>query len=193
MKKLAVAFFISFVAMQMFAIDAFDITATKKTVSSRKSEAQSLPRGESRRTEDHVVYEFQVRLKTTSVHPPLKARWQVLLETAEGQIKAAEQGEKMLDITFGQSVTLTTDEVPLFGREWQGRRNPGTIEDTIAGYGIQILDASGTVLSEKYGPNSIQQYIKWNQQTRQRQKSPTDVPPHFRKRIDLRRKRALEQ
>lgn len=137
------------------------IKATAKTVNQTKGTEQDLPRGKSRSVEKNMMYKFDLQRLSTQGSDELSVEWMVLIEKAEGRTQPATMGQKSLAIPFGQSASFETESFMLLGREWRGGPNPGTVEDTIAGYGIRVMAPDGTVVAEKYDPASTKSRIDW--------------------------------
>ena len=143
------------------AAENITIKATAKTVSQTKGAEQDLPRGKSRSVEKHMLYKFDFQRLSTQGAAEFSVEWMVLIEKAEGRTQPATMGQKSLAIPFGQSASLETEPFMLLGREWRGGPNPGTVEDTIAGYGIRVMAPDGTIVAEKYDPASTKNRIDW--------------------------------
>lgn len=143
------------------AADLVTITATKKTVDEIKGTEQDLPRGKSRAIEKYVLYRIELQSTSTKPLMELSVEWMILVEGAGGNVFPGTMGQKAVDLPFGQKVTLETATVKLLGREWHGGPSPGTVEDTIAGYGVRVIAADGTVLGERYEPASARVRIDW--------------------------------
>ena len=141
--------------------DNIAIKATAKTVTQSKGTEQDLPRGKSRAFEKHLIYTFDLQSLLTQGPTQFSVEWMVLIEKAEGRTQPATMGQKSLTIPFGQSTSFETESFILLGREWRGGPNPGTVEDTIAGYGIRVTAEDGTIFAEKYDPASTKSRIDW--------------------------------
>lgn len=158
------------------------IKATAKTVDQTKGTEQDLPRGKSRSVEKRMIYKFDLQRLSTQGPNEFSVEWMVLIEKAEGRTQPATMGQKNLTVPFGQTASFETESFILLGREWRGGPNPGTVEDTIAGYGIRVMAADGAVVAEKYDPVSTKSRIDWKllqasavkpgQFIRQRQQTP---------------------
>jgi hypothetical protein len=166
------------------AAETIVIKATAKTVDQVKGAEQDLPRGKSRSVEKHMLYKFDLQSLSTKGSTEFSVEWMVLIERSEGPTQPATMGQKSVSIPFGQSASFETEAFLLLGREWRGGPNPGTVEDTIAGYGIRVLAQDGTIVAEKYDPASAKSRIDWKLlqapavrpgQLRPRQQLP--VPP----------------
>jgi hypothetical protein len=163
------------------------IKATAKTVDQTKGTEQDLPRGKSRSVEKHILYKFDLQSLSTQGPTEFSVEWMVLVEKAEGRTQPATMGQKSLAIPFGQTASFETESFMLLGREFRSGPNPGTIEDTIAGYGIRVMAPDGTVVAEKYDPASTKSRIDWKllqapavnplQFLRQRQQLPGKMRP----------------
>ena len=172
------------------AAENITIKATAKTVSQSKGAEQDLPRGKSRSFEKNMIYKFDLQRLSTQGPTEFAVEWMVLIEKAEGRTQPATMGQKSLAIPFGQSASFETESFMLLGREWRGGPNPGTVEDTIAGYGIRVMAEDGTVVAEKYDPASTKSRIDWKllqapairpgqfirQRQQQMQMSPGEMP-----------------
>ena len=141
--------------------DNIAIKATTKTVSQSKGAEQDLPRGKSRAFEKQLIYKFDLQSLLTQGPTQFSVEWMVLIEKAEGRTQPATMGQKSLAIPFGQSASFETEPFMLLGREFRGGPNPGTIEDSIAGYGVRVMAPDGTVVAEKYEPASAKSRIDW--------------------------------
>jgi hypothetical protein len=156
------------------AAENIAIKATAKTVTQTKGSEQDLPRGKSRAFEKHMLYKFDLQSLSTQGATEFSVEWIVLIEKAEGRTLPATMGQKSLAIPFGQTVSFETESFILLGREWRGGPNPGTVEDTIAGYGIRVLAPDGTVVAEKYDPAASKSRIDWKLLQAPK---PAKVPP----------------
>ena len=141
--------------------ESIAIKATAKTVSQSKGAEQDLPRGKSRAFEKHMIYKFDLQRLSTQGSSDFAVEWMILIEKSEGRTQPATMGQKSLAIPFGQSASIETESFMLLGREFRGGPNPGTIEDTIAGYGIRVMSPDGTLVAEKYDPSSVRDRIDW--------------------------------
>lgn len=143
------------------AVDRFNITATRKTVSQSKGTEQDLPRGKSRSVEKDVVYRFDIQCLAAQAPGSASAEWMVVVEGAGGRFFPGTMGQKGVELAPGRPATIETEPITLVGREWRGGPSPGTVEDTIAGYGIRLLGSDGSLLAEKYDPSSVKSRIDW--------------------------------
>lgn len=159
--RLASILALAMVAGGARAADLVTITATKKTVDQIKGTEQDLPRGKSRATEKYILYRFDLQGASTKPLSDISVEWMILVEGAGGNVFPGTMGQKAVDLPFGQKVTLETATVKLLGREWHGGPVPGTVEDTIAGYGVRVIAPDGTVLAEKYDPASAKMRVDW--------------------------------
>jgi hypothetical protein len=137
------------------------IKATAKTVNQTKGAEQDLPRGKSRSVEKNMIYKFDLQRLSTQGPAEFSVEWMVLIEKAEGRTQPATMGQKSLAIPFGQTASFETESFMLLGRERRSGPNPGTVEDTIAGYGIRVMAPDGTIVAEKYDPASTKSRIDW--------------------------------
>jgi hypothetical protein len=137
------------------------IKATAKTVSQSKGAEQDLPRGKSRSFEKHMMYKFDLQRLSTQGPTEFSVEWMVLIEKSEGRTQPATMGQKSLAIPFGQTATIETESFLLLGREFRSGPNPGTVEDSIAGYGIRVMAEDGTIVAEEYDPASTKSRIDW--------------------------------
>jgi len=161
MRRLIASVYMAISCVYAQAAENIIIKATAKTVDQSKGAEQDLPRGKSRSVEKHMMYKFDLQRLSTQGPTEFSVEWMVLIEKAEGRTQPATMGRKSLAIPFGQSASFETESFMLLGREWRGGPNPGTVEDTIAGYGIRVMGSDGTVLSEKYDPASTKSRIDW--------------------------------
>ncbi len=143
------------------AADRITISATKKTVDELKGSEQDLPRGKSRSVEKQVIYRFDVQRAMALNYTALSVEWIVLVEGSGGNIFPGTMGRRNVEIPLGRGASVETDPVKLVGREWRGGPSPGTVEDTIAGYGVRVLSPDGVLLAEKYDPASARSRIDW--------------------------------
>ena len=143
------------------AAENITIKATQKKVDQTKGAEQDLPRGKSRSVEKRVIYKFEFQRLSTQGPGEFSVEWMVLIEKAEGRTQPATMGQKAVEISFGQSASIETEPFLLLGREWRGGPNPGTVEDTIAGYGVRVLAQDGEIVAEKYDPASAKSRIDW--------------------------------
>ena len=188
MKKTLITVCMAMICVYAEAGDNIAIKATAKTVSQSKGAEQDLPRGKSRAFEKHMIYKFDLQSLLTVGPTQFSVEWMVLIEKAEGRTQPATMGQKSLAIPFGQSASFETESFMLLGREWRGGPNPGTVEDSIAGYGVRVMAEDGTVFAEKYDPSAMKSRIDWKllqapaikpgQLMRQRQQQP--APPSER-------------
>lgn len=163
-------------AVSVHAMDAIQISATKKTADSRSSAPQDLPRGRSVATEKDVYYVFEIRSLSTDVPNDLRVEWQILVEKVGGSLQPRTQGNQDININFGQTVKLETEEVKLRSRQWTSGRT-GSVQESIAGYAVRVLTTAGEVLAEKYRPSTIADEITWDTPARPRQmRTPRQRP-----------------
>lgn len=163
-QRLAIRFCILVSLLFVFPAQAMDdvqISTRKITVDEHKGTEQDLPRGKSRSVERLIVYRMEFKRMNPGAPSDPTVQWMVLIEDATGVPRIAARGEQVIDLPFARPVTLETDQVRLLGREWRGGPAPGTIEDTILGYGIRLLAPDGVVIAEKYDPPSVESRIDW--------------------------------
>lgn len=144
--------------------DNIEIKATKKKVDSHRGSQQQLPRGSTRYSEDHVLYEFSVKARSVKVPSMVKVQWMLLVEGADGRVSPGTRGEKEVDLKLNKAVKIESDTVTLRQREWTHRGGAGEIEDELYGYGIRVLSLDGETLTEKYSSSKAESYVTWKKE-----------------------------
>lgn len=172
--------FLGLLAPAACARDNIEITATRKTLDTRKGNEQDLWRGTSQAVEKQVYYEIELKSWSPAVPSDVTVEWLVLVEGAGGRLFPGTFGSKSVSLALGQSATVETEPVKLEGREWTGGLNPGTVEDSIAGYGIRVLSTDGAVLVEKYEPSSVKPDVDWNLAAGDQGERVRKLPPRLR-------------
>ena len=152
----------------------FSITAKKDTVSSRKSDTQQVPGGSTRLNVSDVRYVFTVRKAAIQTPADIRAEWMVLVEDKSGRLRVGTRGRKDLDFSTAREVKVETETVRLTEREWRGKFKQDSVDDSIYGYGIRILDAGDSVVGEKYTSSKVQKEIEQQEKKLNERKGPTE-------------------
>jgi hypothetical protein len=159
MNRRIATFLIAGLTAASAAGNGFDIRAREVTVGKREGADQDLPRGTSRAVTTERALEFEIRCLVPRNDITYRAEWVVLVEQSDGRMSFGTQGEQEFTPRFGKTIALRTDPVRLAGREWEGRRG-GSIEDRIGGFGLRIVDGTGSAVAEKTDPPSLHEEIR---------------------------------
>lgn len=178
--SVSIVFALMIATTAVYGRDDIVITATKKTMDEFKGGEQDLWRGTSRSVEKQVFYEIEVKSRSPAVPSDLTVEWLILIEGAGGRVFPGTLGRRSITLALGQATTLETDPVKLEGREWRGGLNPGTVEDSIAGYGIRVLATDGSIVAEKYDPPSVKSRVDWNLLAESQSEKIRKAPPRLR-------------
>jgi hypothetical protein len=148
-------------ALSAPGLDKIRITDSKKTVEKRESSAQKLAHGTTSLTEKQIILTFGLQRMAPDVPETVTAAWVLIQEGRDGRLAEASRGTSVVVLPLGRTTSLETAPVTLVEREWSNRRKSGSLADSIAGYGLRILDAEGKVIAERYDPKSMQSEIRW--------------------------------
>jgi len=171
------------------AADLVRIKAVKKTADTRTSAAQRLPTGQSQAKIKDQYYEISLQALSTDVPNDVFAEWIVLVEKWGGGLTVRSSGREAVDLVFGRPVGLETTSFRLRSREWTSGPRPGTLAESIAGFGIRVVTTAGDVIAEKYSPSSAEKDIRWEEIQRLQQ---PPLPQDTEKHLPRRRRRRLQ-
>jgi hypothetical protein len=161
--------------------DTLRVSARKVTLNKREGKTQDLPRGTTTYTAKDVGYRFTLMRLSPTLPETVMVEWRVLVEGAAGRLHLGTRGEQQAILPVGQDVEVETGPVHLDERTWSGRANAGSVESSIYGYGVRVLDAAGTVLYEDYQPAAVKSEIDWK--PKESEPAPEPPPPRPRRRF----------
>lgn len=142
--------------------DVVKVNARKVTLQEREGKTQALPRGSTSYTAKDVGYEFTLTRLAPSLGEVATVEWMVMVEGMAGRLRVGTRGRQETALPLGQEAVVQTGPVRLEERSWQRGGNPGTIESSIVGYALRVLDAQGNVAYEEFKPASVKNDIDWN-------------------------------
>jgi hypothetical protein len=160
--------------------DQVRVTARKVTLHERDGKAQDRRRGTVTFTAKDVGYQFGLTRLVPTVTENVSADWIVLVEGAAGRLHMGTRGQQDVQLPLGKEVEIETGPIHLEERTRNGGPNAGSVESSIFGYALRVVDSSGAVLLEKYDPPSVKDEIDWKRQE-QESAPPQDRPRRARR------------
>jgi hypothetical protein len=141
---------------------AYQISASVKTLSKTKSDKQDLPRGSTRLVEEEKVLALQLRRTSPSVGESAEVRWVVLMEDMNGRTRPVVKGGQQIATQVGIPIDLESEAFSLLEREWNGsgNRKDGSVEQKVKGYGIVILDEKGAEIASKFSSGALESALR---------------------------------
>jgi hypothetical protein len=141
---------------------AFQITGTVKTESRDKSDRQQLPRATTRLITEEKVLHLSIRRTNPTLGEHAEVKWVVLVEGMRGTTSVAAAGSQRIHTAVGVPVEITSDAFTLKERTFngEGKRGDGSLEQSVKGYGVIIVDAQGRELGSKFQPSSIEEDVR---------------------------------
>jgi hypothetical protein len=155
----------------------YQIQSKIRTVESRKSERQELPRGDTRVREDEKEMEITLRRMNPTVAGDVEVTWVVLMEDMRGNLRVAELGKTNALAQVGVPVSLRSGTFSLRERNWQGNgKREGSLEESVKGSGVLLLGPDGQELGASFTPASAEADLR-------KALAPADKAPKRRRKL----------
>jgi len=147
-------------AAPSFAQDAVRISATRRTLATRRTEGPTAFGGTSRTNETDVCYRFEIRRVRLNIPEDLRIRHMTVIRAPDGALRAAALKEEEFVLAGPVAALVDTEPVTLRDIEWRGARGIGPVgrlETKLVGWHVTILDSSGAVLFARGQPREVEE------------------------------------
>ncbi|MCX7818165.1 MAG: hypothetical protein N2652_02995 [Kiritimatiellae bacterium] len=143
------------------ALEKVRVSATRKTIASRKGPSQQLAQVSGRVDEDEVVYRFEIQRLAPDVPENLRVRYLVVIQGATGSLRPGVMKEEEIVLAGATPATFETEPVTLRRIEWN-RSGPGSgeLREKAYGWAIRVTDEQGRILLEKCQPKDIEPQLE---------------------------------